>query len=1082
MRWCLLVACLLVCAWNPPIHANACSKDNALGEVRAVVGVVTVDGMPVQAGYWLCGGNRIETDTAARATVWLGEVQTTVRIKANSQLWLPAAAEPWYVRVVHGIVYFFSRVPRSLNVQTPYLNGGIEGTEFVVQTDANGTRIDVIEGDVLARNAFGEMYVKTGQSVLAKPAQPPARGLAVVTTDVVAWAIYYPPLLLPTDELRYPPAVVEASRLLAAGEVDRAQAVLQVAPDDACCTRSLAAIIAVAQGRRQEALRLAREAIRRDPAEPGAKLALSYALQANLQLQAAATTIAAAVAEQPEHALLQARYAELLLALGHYARARQHAARARELAPDLALAEIVFGFAALAEFRGHSAEEAFTRALALAGENPQTWLGLGIALINQGQIHAGRQALETAVAHDPANALLRSYLGKAYFEENRDALAAVQYALAKKIDPQDPTAWYYDALRAQVNNDPITAVQDLQTAVEKNDNRAVYRSRHHLDQDQAARSASLGRIYRDLGFAQLATRQAYRALSQDPTSEASHRLLADALAGQPRRELVRVAELFQAQLWQPMNINPIRPQLLESDLQVLAGAGPTSAGQYEFNPLFNRDRLSAQVSGLVGNQQTLADDVLLAGQLGRVGITLGQYHYESEGFRENNDQHQDIYSAFVQAALTPKINVQFEARRRIKEQGDLIMRYQPDVFDPGQHDQLTGNRFRGSVRVSPSAQRDILLSAMYEEEQGVNRQTRPFDAMVSGNIYRKLIELGFYQRYNRHTFLFGGGIGVTEDKPWLTQSFVLPNGDQQVFATLLNYDDRHQGLFSYAYLVPVTNMSLTLGLARFDVEQPAYEDVHIAPKLGVVWDVSPGMTWRAAAYADLKRPLGLVTIEPTQIAGFSQLFDDGTGTKTWNFGVAWDAQFASLWFGSLEYLHRRTSTPSFAPDSHVNFNDRSENLVSAYFNWIVNRRFVVGLEPRFEHFQARDKIAWEPYNYAGIRNVLMPISARYVAASGFALSMTATWVMQQLETARATADPNSYIASYPSENNGFMVFDTALVYRLPKRFGRLSIEVNNLFNRRFNYHDYNLWAPLQAVTPEFLPERFFRLNLTLAIQ
>ena len=36
----------------------------------------------------------------------------------------------------------------------------------------------------------------------------------------------------------------------------------------------------------------------------------------------------------------------------------------------------------------------------------------------------------------------------------------------------------------------------LQHAIELNDNRAVYRSRLLLDADLAARSASLGRIYR----------------------------------------------------------------------------------------------------------------------------------------------------------------------------------------------------------------------------------------------------------------------------------------------------------------------------------------------------------------------------------------------------------------------------------------------------------------------------------------------------------------------------------------------------------------------------------------------------------
>ena len=72
-------------------------------------------------------------------------------------------------------------------------------------------------------------------------------------------------------------------------------------------------------------------------------------------------------------------------------------------------------------------------------------------------------------------------------------------SLIRKI----PTPWFYDAIRKQTANRPVEALQDLQKSIELNDNRAVYRSRLLLDEDLAARSASLGRIYSDLGFQQL---------------------------------------------------------------------------------------------------------------------------------------------------------------------------------------------------------------------------------------------------------------------------------------------------------------------------------------------------------------------------------------------------------------------------------------------------------------------------------------------------------------------------------------------------------------------------------------------------
>ena len=100
--------------------------------------------------------------------------------------------------------------------------------------------------------------------------------------------------------------------------------------------------------------------------------------------------------------------------------------------------------------------------------------------------------------------LIRSYLGKAYYEEKRPELDGREYAIAKELDPNDPTPWFYDAIRKQTINQPVEALHDLQTAIELNDNRAVYRSKLMLDSDLAARSASLARIYSDLGFQQRA--------------------------------------------------------------------------------------------------------------------------------------------------------------------------------------------------------------------------------------------------------------------------------------------------------------------------------------------------------------------------------------------------------------------------------------------------------------------------------------------------------------------------------------------------------------------------------------------------
>ena len=124
-------------------------------------------------------------------------------------------------------------------------------------------------------------------------------------------------------------------------------------------------------------------------------------------------------------------------------------------------------------------------------------MGLGLAKIREGDLLEGRKELDIAVSLDPDNSLFRSYLGKGYYEEKRDPQAAAQYEMAKELDPKDPTPYFYDAIRKQTTNRPVEALQDMEKAIELNDNRAVYRSRLELDSDLAARSAALGRIYSD---------------------------------------------------------------------------------------------------------------------------------------------------------------------------------------------------------------------------------------------------------------------------------------------------------------------------------------------------------------------------------------------------------------------------------------------------------------------------------------------------------------------------------------------------------------------------------------------------------
>ena len=176
------------------------------------------------------------------------------------------------------------------------------------------------------------------------------------------------------------------------------------------------------------------------------------------------------------------------------------------------------------------AVEWFNRALAVDSALGNAWLGRGLCRIRCGDIKGGREDLLVAAALEPQRAELRSYLGKAYAEAGDYPHAEKELQLAKKLDPNDPTAWLYSALLNQENNRINDAIRDLEKSQALNDNRSVYRSQLLLDQDRAVRSANLAAMYQDAGMSDVAMREAARAVNYDYANYSAHLFLANSYA------------------------------------------------------------------------------------------------------------------------------------------------------------------------------------------------------------------------------------------------------------------------------------------------------------------------------------------------------------------------------------------------------------------------------------------------------------------------------------------------------------------------------------------------------------------------
>jgi ferric-dicitrate binding protein FerR (iron transport regulator) len=148
----------------------------------------------VQTGAAHCLGDAVRLGTLSRAAIVLRD-GGVVRLNQNTTITFtppPERVGTW-VALLTGAAHFFTRAPRRLRVTTPFVNGSVEGTEFLFEVDTIEARISVWEGRVLAENAQGSLALTPGQSAAARAGQAPMlRPIIVRPADAVTWALYYP--------------------------------------------------------------------------------------------------------------------------------------------------------------------------------------------------------------------------------------------------------------------------------------------------------------------------------------------------------------------------------------------------------------------------------------------------------------------------------------------------------------------------------------------------------------------------------------------------------------------------------------------------------------------------------------------------------------------------------------------------------------------------------------------------------------------------------------------------------------------------------------------------------------------------
>ena len=1027
----------------------------------------------------ICPGGLIRTGDRSKATIALND-NTRLVVDQNSE-WehVPGPAQSaGLVRLIRGAILFITR-QRNLRVETPFVNAGVEGTEFLVIVDEEQAFITVFEGEVQALSLqpnVQPLRVEPGQTAVTRRGGNPQ--IAQVTPpDAVRWRLYYQPIIEPIlrAQLDGAPATLEALTATPAAARDALsyarEAALRldtgdVAGAEAAVTNALSrdpnladahairVVSAVLRNDRSGALDAGRAATTGQPSSIPARLAYSYALQANLDIEGARDTLTS-IAAADRTADVWVRLSELYLALGDVAAARAAAEQAFERNNDRLETLTARGFVALADTDASTARRIFDDAVRREPGDAQSRLGLGLAMIRGGDLSAGRGELEIAAALSPGDAVIRSYLGKAYFDERREQQSGRQFEVAAKEDPNDPTPLFYSALQKQSTNRPIAALGELQKAIDLNDARGVYRSRALLDEDLAARSASLGHIYRDLGFEQRALLEGWRSLGADPGDYSGHRFLADMYFALPRHEVARVSELLQAQLLQPLSATHVSPSLAETDLALLETAGPSSPSLNDFNPLFRRNRLATQFTGLVGSRDLLADEAIVSGLWNKVAFSVGQFHYETAGARQNNDQNRDVANLFVQAKVSRSTIVQGEVRTEYSRIGDLTFRFDPDFFQPNERDRTTGTTTRFGVRHEFGRTSQLLASvAVQSRDRDVsNSDTDADGATVREKAEEEIsgvaVELRQLYRRGRVGWDFGGGFFRGDRERTSVFRFEFLGETLFEEEQSLDAQPRQANGYLYSNISISRDFALTVGGSVDHFRTTLLERNQFNPKFGASWKPVRSTTIRVAAFRSLTRSVvASQTIEPTQVAGFNQFFADEEGARAWRYGVAVDTVLGAKAYAGAEYSWRNLTIPkdliNLAGEHEIRYPPRDEQFGRAYLYFTPTRQIAASVEYMAERDAARLGGDRAGSLLQSLRSHRVPLTVSVFTPSGIFGRLRADFVKQ-----RAVYNPFTQV----SGGDDFWIVGGRVGYRLPRRYGRVVLDVANMFDQRTFFYE-----------------------------
>ena len=292
---------------------------------------------------------------------------------------------------------------------------------------------------------------------------------------------------------------------------------------------------------------------------------------------------------------------------------------------------------------------------------------------------------------------------------------------------------------------------------------------------------------------------------------------------------------------------------------------------------------------------------------------------------------------------------------------------------------------------------------------------------------------------------------------------------------------RHTNTYVYSYAEFLNRLELTLGVSYDDFEDKNIRRHQVNPKLGLTFDLTSKIRLRAAAFRTLNRTiLSDQTIEPTQVAGFNQFFDDPEGAKPWRYGVGADLHLFSGWYagGEVTYRHLSIALPDVSADGTWLPKQHRETTCRAYVYGTVGKYFTFGAEYMEERF--RHDIAYTQGDFKELHNRELRPTIGMPLPSGFSLQVRSRYVRQD-----GNFDDGIILnpdAAQFRGHDGFVLTDIELSYRLPRRYGKISLIGQSISNESVKFQDTLPSQASLAATPRLAYEQQFFLQVNLVSQ